>query len=121
MKGPWLGCVVSLTCWLGTALPAAAIDKDEAARKIAEAYDVQVLKVAESEIDGQPVWLVTLMKGGGDRNDAFLVTTLAVDRESGELVPSFRHLESGYELPPRPGGGDTDALRPDAMRSGVWR
>ena len=121
MKTHWLFGVVLAAGWLGAAGPAAAIDKDEAARRIAETYDVEILKVEEGEVAGQAVWMVTVMKGGGNRNDAFQVSTLAVDRDSGELVPSFRHRASGYDLPPSPGGGDTETLRPDAMRSGTWR
>jgi hypothetical protein len=49
-----------------------------------------------------------------------MVSSLAVDQETGDLVPAFRHNASGYELP---GGlrGDKAGLRPDAMRSGTWR
>lgn len=121
MRGSWLIAALSAAIWLAVAGSAAAVDKDEAARRIAEAYDVQVLRIVEDELDGQAVWLITVMKAGGDRNDAFQVSTLAVDRDSGELVPAFRHRSSGYDLPPKPATGDTDAVRPDAMRSGVWR
>lgn len=121
MRLPCLFAVAVAVAWVGVAGPAAAIDKDEAARRIAEAYDVEVLKVEEGEVGGLAVWMVTVMKGGGNRNDAFQVSTLAVDRDSGALVPSFRHRASGYDLPPSPGGGDTETLRPDAARSGTWR
>ena len=105
--------------WTGPAL--GAVSEQEAAAKIAEAYDVRVLRVREGEIDGTAVWLVTVMKGGGERNDAYQVTTLAVDRETGRLVPSFRHRPSGYDLPGAQPRGDKAGLRPDAHRGRTWR
>lgn len=106
----------SLFC--GTA--AAEVTEQEAKRQVEEAYDVEVLKVREGEIDGRAVWLVTVMLPQGDFNTAFMVSRLAIDRESGDLVPAFRHRESGYDLP---GGlrGDKAGLRPDAARSSTWR
>ncbi len=106
---------------LGPGPALGAVSEQEAAAKIAEAYDVRVLKVREGEIDGTAVWLITVMKGGGARNDAYQVTTLAVDRETGELVPSFRHRSSGYDLPGGQPRGDKAGLRPDAHRGRTWR
>ena len=102
---------------------AAALTQEEAERKIAEAYGVEVLskKTRAGEIDGRPVWFLTVMNPGGTSNAAFQVTTLAVDRDSGELVPAFRHLPSGYELPGTGSRDDKDGLRPDAARSRTWR
>lgn len=100
---------------------AAAIGKDEAAQQIAERFQVEVLDVKPGEIDGQAVWLVTVMKQGGNRNDAFQVSRLALDRDSGELLPSFRHRTSGYDLPERQVFDYRGDLRPDAPRSGTWR
>ncbi len=76
---------------------AAALTKEEAERKVAETYGVEVIakKTRAGEIDGRPVWFLTVMNPGGDFNAAFQVTTLAVDRDSGELVPAFRHLPTG--------------------------
>lgn len=84
----------------------AAVSEAEAARLIAERYAVEVLKVRAGERGGRKVWLVTVMQPGGNRNSAFQVHVLAVDRESGELVPSFQHHSSGYTLPPLPPGGE---------------
>ena len=83
----------------------AAVSQDAAAKQIAERYEVEVLKVRAGELDGRKVWLVTVMQPGGDSNGAFQVHLLAVDQETGELVPSFRHGASGYTLPPLPPGG----------------
>lgn len=101
--------------------PAAAISSEDAGRKVAEEFSVTVLRVRAGVLDDTPVWLVTVMKAGGNRNDAFQVTTLAVDQESGELVPSFRHGASGYTLPEVQGRSTRIEQRPDAMRSGPWR
>ncbi len=92
----------------------------EAKRQVEESYQVEVLGVREGEIDGRAVWLVTVMMPPGDYNAAFMVSNLAIDRETGDLVPSFRHRVSGYELP---GGRRSDkfGLRPDAARSRTWR
>ncbi len=92
----------------------------EAKRQVEEAYEVEVLQMREGEIDGRAVWLVTVMMPSGDFNSAFMVSSLAIDRQTGDLVPSFRHRASGYDLP---GGlrSDKDGLRPDVARSRTWR
>jgi len=91
-----------------SAVPAAAwaaVSAETASKQIAARYDVQVLKVEPGEIDGRKVWLVTVMVPGGNRNSAFQVHRLAVDQQSGDLVPSFRHHTDGYTLPPAAPGG----------------
>lgn len=101
-----LACAGALTA--PPLLPAAqaAVSQEAAAKSIAERYGVQVLKVRAGERDGRKVWLVTVMQPGGNSNGAFQVHLLAVDQESGELVPSFQHRTSGYTLPPLPPGGE---------------
>ena len=85
------GVVLAALCLLLLAGPAQAqVTADMAKRQIEEAYGVEVLKVREGELDGRAVWLVTVMNPGGDFNEAFMVTTLAVDRETGQLVSTFR-------------------------------
>ncbi|MEO3429388.1 hypothetical protein AAFN88_11055 [Pelagibius sp. CAU 1746] len=84
----------------------AAVSQEAAAKSISEAYGVQVLKVRAGELDGRKVWLLTVMRPGGNSNGAFQVHLLAVDQQSGELVSSFRHHASGYTLPPLPPGGE---------------
>lgn len=66
-----------------------------AADKVAKEYDVTVLRTEEGEIDGKAVVFVTVMKDGGNSNDAFQVTTLAVDPQSGELVSQFLTTPTG--------------------------
>ena len=119
----WLAMAIvgALLAGLLSAEARAAVSSDEAGAMVAKKYSVQVLRVRAGLVDTIPVWLVTVMKAGGNSNDAFQVTILAVDQDSGELVPAFRHGTTGYELP---SAGDRDTrieLRPDASRSGAWR
>ena len=100
---------------------AAAVSSDEAARKVAAEYSVKVLRVRAAVLDNTPVWLITIMMPGSDNNDAFQVNTLAVDQESGELVPAFRHGANGFSPPEGQARGTRLEQRPEAMRSGVWR
>ena len=78
----------------------AQVGAEAAATKIAERYGVEVLKVQPGEADGRKVWLLTVMQPAGSGNATFQVNHLAVDQESGALVPSFRHRTQGYDLPP---------------------
>jgi len=112
--------MVAVATWVPTPA-AAAVSSDEAARKVAEQYSVKVLRVRAAVLDSTPVWLVTVMTPGGNNNDAFQVTTLAVDQESGKLVPAFRHGASGFSLPEGQARGTRLEQRPEAMRSGAWR
>ncbi len=107
---------------LGAASGAAAqVGQDAAAEKIAETYGVEVLKVREGEIDGEAVWLVTVMEPGGDRNNAFRVTTVPVSKQTGDLVSVFRHGSSGYTLPDGESGVPRSANQPLNMQQGIWR
>ena len=74
----------------------AAVAQSEAVRMIEQTYDVEVLRARPGQIDGRQVWLLTVMNRGGDFNTAFQVNTLAVDQETGRLVPAFRHGPSGF-------------------------
>ncbi len=101
--------------------PALALTGEEAAARIEAEYGVKALRVRPGTIDGTAVWLVTVMKPGGDSNDAFQVTTLAVDQVTGALVPAFRH---GVHGPARLRGAAPSTIerRPSVLRSGdVWR
>ena len=99
---------------------AAQVTDQQAKRQVEDSFDVEVLRVRGSEIDNRAVWLVTFMVPPGDSNAAFMVSSLAIDRQTGDLVPVFRHRESGYELP---GGlrSDRTGMRPEAARTGTWR
>jgi len=100
---------------------AAEVSKDAAAQQVEESFSVEVLKVRDSDLDGTPVWLVTFMVPGGNSNAAFQVSTVAVEKSSGRLLPSFRHRNNGVALP----GSRTWSLksesRPEASGSHNWR
>lgn len=107
-----------------SALPStgrAAIGESEAVKMIEDRFDVEVLRSRAGQIDGRGVWLLTVMNRGGNFNTAFQVNTLAVDQDTGKLVPAFRHNESGYVLPGTEGREGKVELRPDAARTGTWR
>ncbi len=75
---------------------------DETAQRLAKAladrFGVRVLRSEREELDGKPVYRMTVMRPGGDFDDAFAVETLIVDAASGALVPQFRNDVSGYAL-----------------------
>lgn len=100
---------------------AAAVAQSEVVKMIEETFDVEVLRARAGQIDGREVWLLTVMNKGGDFNTAFQVNTLAVDQETGKLVPAFRHGASGYVPSGTETRDDKVGLRPDAARSGTWR
>ena len=61
-------------------LPAVAqVSAEQAGQTVAETFDVEVLKTRAGEVDGVAVWFVTVMNPSGDFNEAFQVTTLAVE------------------------------------------
>ena len=117
-----LGAVLAglLPGFLPSGNAVAQVTDEQAKRQVEDSYDVEVLRVRESEIDGRAVWLVTFMVPQGESNAAFMVSSLAIDRQTGDLVPAFSHRASGYDLP---GGlrSDKTGLRPDAARTGTWR
>lgn len=83
---------LGLGVWLGVTLAAAPVaaqptSVQQIADRIAKEYGVKVLKTAEGQEDGKPVLFVTVMNEGGNFNNAFQVSTLAVDPATGELIP----------------------------------
>ena len=93
--------VVALTAavFAVTAVAAAQMPGEkQIAESVAKKYDVQVLKVVKAEEDGKPVFYVTVMNPPGDANNAFQVTTLAVDPATGDLVSQYRTTPTGQEL-----------------------
>ena len=75
--------------------PALAIDEREAREQVGERFGVEVLKVQPGQLNGQAVWLVTVMNPGSDSNSAFVVSTIALDRASGEPLRGFERIETG--------------------------
>jgi len=73
----------------------AAMTENQVRANFTAEFGVRVLKVRRSLYDGRAVFLVTVMNPGGDFNEAFQVTTLVVDVETGKLVSGYRHHSSG--------------------------
>ncbi len=67
-------------------------------KKLTQQYGVKVLRLTQGEYDGKKVFLATVMNPAGNSNGAFEVATLAVDPQTGNLIPAFRHTKTGYEL-----------------------
>jgi len=103
------------------ARPAVAeVSRDEAAARLRADFQVEVLRVRPGEVHGTAVWLVTVMSPGGNSNNAFMVTTLAVDRKTGALVPSFYQGRSGAQGAARAPETKSEA-HPRQMKLGTWR
>jgi hypothetical protein len=98
----------------------AAPKLDEAAvaklkERLASELGVEVLDVRPVEANGRQVYAVKVMNPGGNSNDAFLVSTLIVDRESGEVLgrlpqsidTAAEFSESGARFEPDFEGGRT--------------
>jgi hypothetical protein len=103
-----------------TAAAHAAPTREDVREQAAEAFGAEVLRMEEATLDGRAVWLVTLMRQGGDDNAAFSVDTVAFDAETGE--PLRAH-------PPRWRGSGSESRRetgimekrPEVLRDRPWR
>ncbi len=82
------------------AAPGRALSPDAVAVSLAQRFYVKILRVTPIERDGKNLFAVVVMNPGGNFNEAFKVTTLVVDAETGDLVAQFRDEDSGYHLPP---------------------
>jgi hypothetical protein len=104
---------------------AAAQPIDPAAEKLAtdlaQRYGVTVLRAEPAEADGKPVFRVTVMRQGGDFDNAYGVTTLTVDAASGDLVPQFRNEASGYRLSAPPDRTPRDSAVATTIRRESFR
>lgn len=67
----------------------------EARRAIADSYGAEVLRVEATERDGVPVFILKVMNPAGDFDEAYQVNVLVMNRQTGQLVPQFRHRSSG--------------------------
>lgn len=105
----------------GLPQPAAAIEREELRRQVAEAFNAEVLKIRKGQVDGQAVWIVTLMREGGNHNAAFKVDTIAVDAETGEPLLGRDVAD------PRPAESLDSTrtkmmeMRPEVLRDRPWR
>ncbi len=99
----------------------AQVTAPQASRQFAATYGVQVLKVRTTKIDGKRVHVLTVMNPKGDFNEAFQVTTVAVDAKTGNLIAGFRHRRSGYDANQAP-SFDPNLNSPDSLSWGfLWR
>ncbi|MEX2629941.1 MAG: hypothetical protein WD341_08380 [Tistlia sp.] len=96
------------------ATPAAALTQQEAETLVAERFGVEVLKARPGYLAGRLVWLVTVMNPGADSNSAFVVSTVAVDEETGEPVLDFERIETG-----RPAAAGPPVTRQEAPATGL--
>ena len=102
-----IACAVFLVAFAGADVEAANARDKALAERIAKTYGVTVLKVSNAEQDGSQVLVVTVMNPGGNYNEAFQVTNLVVDRQTGRLISQFRHTPTGHRhAGPILGAGD---------------
>ncbi len=104
--------------------PASAqrLTAEAAARQVAETYGVEALRVREMrQEDGSLAYAVTVMTPGGDSNNAFAVTTLLVDAQTGALIPQFRHTPTGHEFSDAPSNVPPTESDGPALRRGFTR
>lgn len=104
--------------------PASAqrLTAEAAARQVAETYGVEALRVREvRQEDGSLAYAVTVMTPGGDSNNAFAVTTLLVDAQTGALIPQFRHTPTGHEFSDAPSNVPPTESDGPALRRGFTR
>jgi hypothetical protein len=97
---------------------ASAASPEEVKQMIEKQYGVEVLKVTPADLDGRKVYDLRVMRKNGG-NGAFGVTTLAVDAETGQLVPAFRHKASGYSVPDAVEGDPRQIFVPS--KGSTWR
>ncbi len=111
-----------LAAGLSFPLPAlAAMNADQVKAKVAKAFGVKVLKVRPGKADGRKVFVVTMMNPGGDFNEAFQVSTIVVDVETGKLVSGYRHRASGLDANQAP-SYVPNLHSPDTLSWGfIWR
>lgn len=80
-------------------------------------YGVNVLGIREdTTTEGDPVFRITVMNPEGNYNEAFMVTTLLLDRRTGKLVSQFQQGAQGAKLPPAPDRGTESNTGPEMRR-----
>lgn len=94
-------CLFLLAVGLGATLLGAAalaqslMSEEEVRQVIEERYGVEILRIEEAESDGIPVFVLRAMNPAGNYNEAFQVNKIVVNRRNGQLLPQFRHRNSG--------------------------
>lgn len=96
--GAWLGATLAVAVLSASQASAQAVSEQKIADRIAEVYGVKVLKMTKGEANGKPVLYVTVMNAGGNFNNAFQVSTLAVDPATGDLISQYHASESEGEV-----------------------
>jgi len=104
IKARTFGLIVSIVIApLVLADPAnAQVGPEQVRRQMESVYGVTVLRIREVVDNGNPAYAVTVMNPPGDFNEAFQVNTVAVDPETGALIPQFREGANGvrHAAPP---------------------
>lgn len=122
MRSPGFLAALALTALLGASTASAAVSESQARQMIEQAYGVRVLKIEKREFRGRAAYLLTVMTPGGNDNAAFQVNVLAVDPETGKLIPGYRHGHSGAEAAGGAPLRETDRQPAKALRQGWnWR
>lgn len=118
--GIGVGLALAMSLGLASGAWSAEVDASSVRASIENKFNVKVLKIEPTTVDGKSAFRVTVMYPGGDFNTAFQVNTLIVDATTGEAIPVFQHLASGQILAH---GGDTKTNRQpvDALRTIPWR
>jgi len=99
--------------------PASAqrLTAQEAGQRVAESYGVEVLRVRDMRTaDGRRAYAVTVMAPGGDNNEAFQVTTLLVDPQTGDLISQYRQTPTGHEISGAPSNVPPTEVEGPALR-----
>lgn len=115
---------VLVAAQLAGVAPASAqplMSEADARSAVEREYGVDVLGIREdTTADGAPAFRLTVMNPGGNYNEAFMVTTLLLDRRTGKLVSQFQQGAEGARLPPAPDrdiGSDTGpVMRRETLR-----
>ncbi|HEX6144992.1 MAG TPA: hypothetical protein VFZ01_19920 [Geminicoccaceae bacterium] len=108
----------------GGGAPEPAAEPEEAdatavAQAVAGRLGVEVLDVRTVDVQGRPLVAARVMEPGGNSNAAFLVQTLVIDPESGEVVGVFPGSESDFGSLPGPGGPAVAPTRPPSAPGGA--
>lgn len=105
---------------LAGAAPASAqplMNEADARAAIERDYGVDVIGVREeTTATGAPAFRVTVMNPAGNFNEAFMVTTLLLDRRTGKLVSQFQQGAQGAQLPPAADRGTETDTGPEMRR-----
>lgn len=95
---------------------ATGLDPQQIRERIAAELNVEVLEVRAAEIERGPAYAVKIMNPPGNSNSAFMVGTLLVDAESGEVLGRAQDFPTFSESMPLVRDPDVDAAGPEMRR-----